>query len=129
MLLDAGGVPVYGSSRSGIDIGEDVVSPYLWTRSIKRLDVVAVSHLHEDHAGGLAAVLRNFRPAEVWTGALPRSSEQLRLRELAQAEGAQLRLLSGGQQWEYGGARLTVLASRHRAFTVSLIAVFSPHRS
>jgi len=35
MLIDAGGIPSFGRmKKSAIDIGEDVVSPYLWSRSI-----------------------------------------------------------------------------------------------
>ena len=56
MLMDGGGIPVFGRGvKSKLDIGEDVVSPYLWSRSIRTLDVVALSHAHEDHIGGLAA--------------------------------------------------------------------------
>ena len=39
LLLDAGGMP--GNSRSDFDVGEEVVSPYLWSRGIRRLDAVA----------------------------------------------------------------------------------------
>src|SRR5437868_2122068 len=39
LLLDAGGP--FGPWRSEFDYGEDVVSPYLWSRGISRLDAVA----------------------------------------------------------------------------------------
>ncbi len=110
MLLDAGGFPSYNGRQTNLDTGEDVVSPYLWTRSIKRLDIVAVSHLHEDHAGGIPAILRNFHPKEVWTGALPRSSEARRLVELASQGGSRLRRMAGGEQFDYGGSRISILA-------------------
>ena len=66
MLVDAGG-PVGGPSEaaavtSGFDVGEEVVAPYLWSRRIRRLDVVALSHAHSDHMGGMPAVMRDFRP-------------------------------------------------------------------
>ena len=71
MLVDGGGLPggayLHGH-RPGIDIGEDVVSPYLWSRGLKRIDIVALTHGHEDHLGGLPAVLRNFRVGELWVG-------------------------------------------------------------
>ena len=36
MMLDAGGLVSYGTRRPPkLEIGEDVVSPYLWTRSIR----------------------------------------------------------------------------------------------
>jgi competence protein ComEC len=60
MLLDGGGMPDYGGTvRRAIDIGEAVVSPYQWTRSIRRHDVVAISHAHADHKRGITAVLEN----------------------------------------------------------------------
>lgn len=72
MLIDGGGTLAYGQARvSNFDTGEDVVSPYLWSRGIRRLDVVIATHSHQDHIGGLTAVLDNFRPAQLWTGANP----------------------------------------------------------
>ncbi|MGA8764751.1 MAG: ComEC/Rec2 family competence protein, partial [Candidatus Sulfotelmatobacter sp.] len=41
LLVDAGG-PI-GGGASQLDFGEDVVSPYLWSRGISRLDAVAIS--------------------------------------------------------------------------------------
>ncbi len=76
MLIDAGGIPSFGRTRKpGLDVGEDVVSQYLWTRSIKHLDVVVMTHAHEDHMGGMGAVLRNFHPRELWVGATQDSPE------------------------------------------------------
>jgi competence protein ComEC len=49
LLLDAAG-PL-GFSRSEFDLGENVVSPYLWERGIHHLDVVVLSHGHSDHIG------------------------------------------------------------------------------
>jgi competence protein ComEC len=70
MLIDTGGLLQFGRVRkSNLDIGEDVVSPYLWSRGIRRIDVLVATHAHQDHIGGLAAVLANFRPRELWVGA------------------------------------------------------------
>ena len=72
MLVDGGGIG--GGPRQAaqdFDIGEEVVSPTLWSRGIQRLDVVALSHAHSDHMGGLPSVLRNFRPNVLWVGDNP----------------------------------------------------------
>jgi len=111
MLVDAGGIPSFGRTRaSGIDIGEDVVSPYLWTRSIQRLDVMVMTHAHEDHMGGMAAVLRNFRPRELWAGAVQESPEWVRVRETAQQLRIPIRLMQQSAPFQFGGAVIRVLA-------------------
>ena len=35
---------------------------------MRRLDVMVLSHAHSDHMGGMAAVMRSFRPREFWVG-------------------------------------------------------------
>ena len=72
MLIDGGGHLQFGRARrSTFDTGEDVVSPYLWSRGIAKLDIVVATHSHQDHIGGLPAILENFRPKELWVGANP----------------------------------------------------------
>ena len=111
MLVDAGGIPVFGNHKKpNIDIGEDVVSPYLWSRSIKHLDIVAMTHAHDDHMGGMAAVLRNFHPAELWTGATQESREWLGIRGAAAQLNIPVRHLTRGSPFNFGGAALQVLA-------------------
>ena len=106
MLVDGGGIASFGGRRTKtrLDIGEDVVSPYLWSRSIRSLDVVALSHAHEDHIGGLAAILGNFHVKQLWTGATQESPEWERLRHKAAECGARIVPLVEGKRFQYGGA-------------------------
>jgi competence protein ComEC len=122
MLLDGGGTPTFGGRpRTRLDTGEDVVSPYLWSRSIRKLDVVAFSHTDEDHIGGLAAVLDNFHPAELWIGVTSDAPTWLALREKAQRSGIRLVHLNQGQRFQYGGANIEVLAATRENINDSLI--------
>jgi len=111
MLVDGGGIAGFrGRVKTELDIGEDVVSPYLWSRSIRRLDVVVASHAHEDHIGGLRAVLNNFRPKELWTASTPRTKEWAELYQAARGAGVLVRRLRRGQSLCYGGTQIDVLA-------------------
>ncbi len=73
MVIDGGGVLSYGTRRrhASLDTGEDVVSPYLWSRGIRRIDILVVTHAHEDHSGGAAALAENFHPSRIWVGTNP----------------------------------------------------------
>jgi competence protein ComEC len=90
-----------------MDIGEQVVSPYLWTRGYRKLDIVAVTHAHDDHAQGLPAVIRNFQPTEFWSGAIPPDAPVLKV---AQEQGATCWQPRLGMERQFGGATVRVLA-------------------
>jgi len=111
MLIDGGGIPAFGrQARSQLDIGEDVVAPYLWDRGIRRLDVIALSHAHDDHIGGLPSLIAAFRPRELWTGATPDSPSWREVCRAAARFGVRIVPRSAPQHIDYSGAGIEVLA-------------------
>jgi competence protein ComEC len=114
MLLDAGG-PVGGvteaaEATSRFDVGEEVVSPYLWSRRFCRLDVLILSHAHSDHMAGMPAVMRNFRPRELWVSIDPNSDAYRTLLIEAKDLGVQVRHFYAGDQLAWGGTQVAILA-------------------
>ena len=112
MVVDGGGIPAFGgrAPHSQMEIGEDVVAPYLWNRSVRQVDVLVMSHAHDDHIGGLPALLADFHPRELWTGAVPDSPAWKALRERAAAAGVRVVPLAGPKRFAFGGAAIEVLA-------------------
>jgi competence protein ComEC len=111
LLVDGGG---FGGgphqAPQDFDIGEEVVSEALWSRGIRHLDVVALSHAHSDHMGGLPAVLRNFRPDELWVGNNPRFSAYNALLQEAADLHVRLRSFRAGDAPTLGSTQISVLA-------------------
>ena len=112
MLVDGGGLAGsewVGGYRSGTDVGEEVVSPYLWSRGLKRLDVVALTHADHDHVDGLSAVLANFQVGELWIGRDDERPAFERLLAEARSRGIPIVQKARGAESDWHGAQTTVL--------------------
>ena len=108
MLIDGGGS--IGPMHSEFDFGEDVVAPYLWSRGIDHLDVIALTHAHGDHIGGLPRIIEDFQPSELWVGINPEITSLQRLYETASTNHVAIRSHVAGDALDWGGANIRVLS-------------------
>src|SRR5262249_29190988 len=91
-------------------IGEGVVSRFLWSLGLRRLDYALATHAHEDHIGGFEDVLRNFGVGELIVGHSPKSSHEFRrLIRRAAMEHVHVTSMSQGDKTTVDGVELDVL--------------------
>ena len=111
VLIGAGGTgrasPAQFTAAKRWDPGENIVSPYLWSRQIKNLDLVVVTSV-AGNLDGFASVIQNFRAGELWfrdadTGVSPILEEAAR-RRIA------VRVISPGESLRLGGTIFEILA-------------------
>ncbi len=91
------------------DPGEEIVSPYLWSLGLKRIDVLLADDSRPGALDGMAAVIRNFRPREFWE---TNSDAGRSLEELARTTrslGLPIRRISAGSVLREGKATLAFL--------------------
>lgn len=58
ILIDGGGKTE--NAYSDLDIGRDVLIPFLYKKGVNRIDLMVSSHSHDDHLKGLVPVLNSF---------------------------------------------------------------------
>ena len=106
LVVDAGGIP-FGA---GFDIGGRVLAPALWTRGVRSIDALLLTHGDPDHIGGARSVLRDFAPTEVWQGVpVPGHVGLHELLQLARGRGARVERRQAGEELHIGGGRIRVL--------------------
>ncbi len=113
MLIDGGGLlgRSFGEdfSEETFDVGEKVVSPFLWSQRIMSLDTVVLTHAHHDHMSGLHAILKNFPVKELWIGKNPMTPEYMRFLKTAVRKAVIVRSFSSGDEVDCHGSLIDFL--------------------
>jgi len=106
MLVDCG-------SRLRGEAGERIVLPFLRSRGIRSVDILVLTHPHEDHAGGAEAILREMEVGEIW---IPDGSSPEAFGAAVARNAGKIRPRRAGEVRSFGEAevRIRVSGSRKR---------------
>jgi len=120
LLIDGGGQPNF--NRAEIDdgdepferdtrtIGEGVVSQYLWSRGLDRVDYVLATHADADHIDGLNDVARNFKTRSAIVARTPADDEEYaRFAATMKQTNVPVEMIGGGDVLHFGSVTAQVL--------------------
>lgn len=86
VLIDGG-----GSSFSTTTVGERVIAPFLWSKGIRKIDAIIITHPDADHYNGLGFIIKHFSPKIVWVRDRDgHDSKYKRLVQFAEEQGVSL---------------------------------------
>ncbi|MFQ6081867.1 MAG: DNA internalization-related competence protein ComEC/Rec2 [Candidatus Aminicenantia bacterium] len=104
MLVDGG-----GTYDDRYDIGEKVVSPFLWSKGIKKIDYLVLTHAHPDHINGLRAIAKNFKIGQIWESVSPLQDKYYQQFLQTLPRGKKLKKMSRGNKIKEGEILIEVL--------------------
>jgi competence protein ComEC len=118
LLVDGGGRPHFNQDGEGDEvferdtrsIGEGVVSQYLWSRGLDRVDYLLATHADADHIDGLNDVARNFKVRGAIVARTPADdAEYLRFAATMKETGVPVDKIGAGDVLRFGNVTAQVL--------------------
>jgi competence protein ComEC len=120
LLVDGGGRPNFNRSESNDGdeaferdtrtIGEGVVSQYLWSRGLDRIDYILATHADADHIAGLSDVANNFKTRGAIVARIPSDDQEYQhFAATMKQAGVPISVIGGGDVLHFGAVSAQVL--------------------
>ncbi len=94
------------------DPGEEIVSPYLWSRGIKKIGIVVLDDGSEGRLSSFAAITRNFEVDEIWHASRGLAPAALAFLDELQRRGIAPRAVAAGDRFSFGETSIQILRSQ-----------------
>jgi len=96
-----------------------LVAPFLWQHYVHHFDLMALTHMHPDHARGLVSLLRLFPTQHLLTNGSPVTSDYVRdlLAAGQRWDTQQHTALDGPRHWQWERLQMSLLAPPDSAGT------------
>ena len=92
------------------NIGETVVSNFLWQKGYSKIDYILATHADTDHIQGLTDIAKNFRVRGAFFGRTPQKDEDfLELQSVLNRKNIPAMTLSRGDVLTFGDAKVEIL--------------------
>jgi competence protein ComEC len=109
LLVDAGGRESFGPDIGRWNPGEEIISPYLWSRGIKSVDIAVLGGASDENVNAMTAILRNFRVGELWRSPRREGPDDHTLIDTARERNVRIRDIMAGGGEHRGRADIQVL--------------------
>ncbi len=106
----ADGARQFNAKNRRWSAGEEVVSPYLWSRGVKRIDIVVLTGNSGNNLASLQAILENFEVGEFWHAPQRETSESVEILNAMAARGIPTRTLIAGDILPFSGASVQIIS-------------------
>lgn len=109
ILIDTGDKYLYKDSE--YNMAEKTVIPFVLDKGYKDIDLMILSHLDSDHAGGTETILQNLNVKQVIIGRNSVNSERFdEIKETCDGQGIEISLVSAGSRFSIDDIKFDILA-------------------
>lgn len=109
ILIDTG--DKYSYKEKDYDIAKETVIPFILDKGYNKIDLLILSHLDSDHAGGTETILENLNVKQILIGNNSANSERFnKIEKVCNREGTIINLVSAGKAFYVGDIKFSVLS-------------------
>ncbi len=115
LMFDSGGRESFDKEKEDdeYDVGTEILIPYFLANGVPDIDLAVISHLHQDHCGGLETMTAGVRVKKLLLSAVYRS-QSAEISERFQIPKEDILFAAAGDVIKTGGVTLRVLAPARR---------------